>query len=388
MGLGDLYRRVSPNRRLLEERLDAMHRQLRAMKQEQAFTDKAVLNAFARTHELLEAMGDPALDAPTAAELGRVVASRTSEPVRVDQPLVLISQVQRSGGTLLSQLFDGHPQVHAHPQELHLGWPRGKYMWPKLDLADSPDAWFETLSEPATHKMFFEGYSKPGREELDRFPFLLPPTLQRRIFVAAVAARPVQRPRDVLDAYMTSYFNGWLDNQNLYGDDKRWVTAFAARLAMTADNRAAFFADYPDGHLVGIVREPASWFASASRYQPSRYGEVGDAMEAWRGSVEALLDARREHADRVHLVSFEQLVADPEAVMGELTARLDIELAPSALTPTFNGRRIRANSSFAVERHGVLRETAARGDTLEPGVQQAVLEQAGDLYDRALAALA
>ena len=31
--------------------------------------------------------------------------------VDVNVPLVLISQVQRSGGTLLSQLFDGHPEV-------------------------------------------------------------------------------------------------------------------------------------------------------------------------------------------------------------------------------------------------------------------------------------
>jgi len=36
----------------------------------------------------------------------------------VTSPLVLISQIQRSGGSLLSQLFDGHPEVHAHPHEL------------------------------------------------------------------------------------------------------------------------------------------------------------------------------------------------------------------------------------------------------------------------------
>ena len=38
------------------------------------------------------------------------------QPVSV--PLALISQIQRSGGSMLSQLFDGHPEVHAHPHEL------------------------------------------------------------------------------------------------------------------------------------------------------------------------------------------------------------------------------------------------------------------------------
>jgi hypothetical protein len=31
---------------------------------------------------------------------------------RVDRPLVVISQAQRSGGTLMSQIFDGHPECH------------------------------------------------------------------------------------------------------------------------------------------------------------------------------------------------------------------------------------------------------------------------------------
>ncbi|MEJ2731377.1 MAG: hypothetical protein P8185_23185, partial [Deltaproteobacteria bacterium] len=33
-------------------------------------------------------------------------------------PLALISQAQFSGGSLLSHLFDGHPQLHVHPHEL------------------------------------------------------------------------------------------------------------------------------------------------------------------------------------------------------------------------------------------------------------------------------
>src|SRR5919198_369926 len=59
--------------------------------------------------------------------------ARLRHLVEVREPLVLVSQIQRSGGTLLSQLFDGHPQCHAHPGELHIGWPRKRY-WPPLDL--------------------------------------------------------------------------------------------------------------------------------------------------------------------------------------------------------------------------------------------------------------
>ena len=58
-------------------------------------------------------------------------ATRRRHLVPVDQPLVLISQVSRSGGTLLSQLFAGHPECHVRPGELLIGRP--KDCW--------PDAW-------------------------------------------------------------------------------------------------------------------------------------------------------------------------------------------------------------------------------------------------------
>ena len=62
----------------------------------------------------------------------------------VTSPLVLISQIQRSGGSLLSQLFDGHPEVHPHPHELMLGYKK-KYVWPRIDLNEPPERWFRVL---------------------------------------------------------------------------------------------------------------------------------------------------------------------------------------------------------------------------------------------------
>ena len=59
---------------------------------------------------------------------------------------MLISQVNRSGGTLLSQLFDGHPACHVHPGELLLNRP--KDVWPQLDLSAPPRRWLDALYAP------------------------------------------------------------------------------------------------------------------------------------------------------------------------------------------------------------------------------------------------
>jgi hypothetical protein len=80
--------------------------------------------------------------------------------------------------------------------------------------------------------------------------------------------------------YFASYFNAWLDNQNLYTGPKKVVTGFTPRLAMDPGNRDKVFAAYPDGTLIAIVREPHAWYESAVKYRRSR--AVRDPREADR----------------------------------------------------------------------------------------------------------
>src|SRR5581483_10267340 len=200
-----------------------------------------------------------------------LVRQRIEHVVPVKEPLVLCSQFQRCGGSLLSQLFDGHPEVHAHPHDIKIGWPR-EANWPPIDLADLP-ATFERLFEKKALTHFLDGYQKRGAKldgepspSFDVFPFVFLPRLQKAIFDACAAG--AENARDVLDAYFTSYFNAWLDNHNLYAGPKKAVTGFTPRLAMDPGNRDELFAAYPDATLISIVREPQSWYLSASRYSP------------------------------------------------------------------------------------------------------------------------
>ena len=43
---------------------------------------------------------------------------------KINQDLIIISQIQRSGGTLISQLFDNHSQLFNYPSELILTNPK------------------------------------------------------------------------------------------------------------------------------------------------------------------------------------------------------------------------------------------------------------------------
>jgi len=318
-------------------------------------------------------------------EYERLCAVRLENLVPVREPVVLVSQVQRSGGTLLSRLFDAHPEIHAHPYEVHIG-RRRRSRWSKIAL-DRPDELFEGLYEPKVAEHLAGGYTKPGLEhdDVDVFPFIFLPRLQRRIFDTCLAAKPLESERDVYNAYFTSYFNAWVDNQNLYTGPKRIVTGFTPRMIAHEPSVRRFFRAYPDGKLVSLIRDPRSWYASASRHRP-KYQVVEEALEAWRESTAAALAAAQSFGERVVLITYEELVQEPESTMTRLAGRLGISMHPTLLSPTFNGRKIRPNSSDRVVSYGVVAERTERWrELLEPDVISQIEALAGELHERALA---
>jgi Sulfotransferase family len=329
------------------------------------------------------------LSLATPRDAARVFEVRRERLVPVTEPLVLISQIQRSGGTLLSQLFDGHPQLHCHPHELQIGHP-DKYTWPRLDPSRTADELFDVLSERPTRRLFEEGYRKYGTRPVLReeaLPFALAPSFQQRLFRLLASQRELARDRDVLDCYLTSYFNAWLDNQNLWGAEKRWVIGFAPRLAW-GDGRERLFEVYPDGRLISILRDPVHWYASARRHTPAWYGSVDAALVQWRRSAEEMLEAKRRHGRRVALIGFERLITETDRVMRWLAGWLAIEFDPCLTEPTFNRLPVRANSSFPVSAGGVLTAPLESWRSALSGEEVAAVEEpCRDLYERVRAVL-
>ena len=299
----------------------------------------------------------------------------------VTSPLALIAQIQGSGGTLLSQLFDGHPEVHPHPHELMLGYKK-KYVWPRIDLNEHPERWFRILFENAVIKHTKEGYKK-GKEDKESFPFNFNPYLQKKIFLEYFDSAQPQTLRTVFDAYMTSYFGAWLNNQNHNGK-KKYVTAFTPRLSFKQENMDFFFEVYPDGRLISLIRDPRNWFPSALRHGPKLYGDIKLAILQWNKSARAMLRNKELYGDSIRLLKFEDLVTETEAVMRYLSKFLDIEFEDILKVPTFNKSPIKAHTSFKVESHGILKGTQSRYKTLTVSELDTIEEMTADIYSRVL----
>jgi Sulfotransferase family len=320
--------------------------------------------------------------------LERHLGLRGKNVAPVDQPLALICQAQRSGGTLLARLFDGHPQCHAHPDELHIG-DRRPHVWPALGLAEDPELWFVKLQEERLVLMFDKGRRRiplkaPGEKSKGSYPFLLPPSFHRLLFLEEVERRaPISSERQILDCYMTSLFNAWLDNQNLRGPEKRWVVAFSPRRAW-GEGREKLFELYPDGRLISILRDPLSWYTSAQGRDPAADPEA--LLELWTRSAREMVEAKGLYPDRVFIVRFDELVRDTDATMRGVAGFLEIDFDPVLTTPTFNGYPVGANSSYEVRSTGVVTDPVERYKEILSAEQRKRIEsECDELHKEALA---
>ena len=317
----------------------------------------------------------------TPDELSTIKSTRLEHLEPVTQPLCLISQLPRSGGTLLLHLFDGHPACHVVPHEY------GGEVTAQLDSL-TPEEAFEKLYPKALGKMFRKGLGVAQRKNGDNptvardVPLSIVPSLQREIFLDRYPED--FSPRAVFDAYFTSYFNAWIDNQNLYETvygDKSWVVAFEPRVILKKRHRDRLEALYPDGRVISIVREPQAWFASARGWS-MEWASVRPAMELWAEGTEELLRVKEELGDRHAIVLFSDLVRRPEDTMRDLLKWLRIDQADECRTPTVNGRPIAPNTSFTMDTKKVSPQPLKRGATLSDSERAEIDRLAGDLIER------
>jgi hypothetical protein len=314
-------------------------------------------------------------------QLSRSYQTYLEQVQPVTAPLALISQIQRSGGSMMSQLFDGHPEVHAHPHELKIGYPK-KFNWPEIDLNGNPEHWFEILFEDTVVEHMRHGYKKMAKYE-DTFQFTFAPSLQRRIFLKHLNTAGATTLRTVLDAYMTSYFGAWINNQNRLGP-KKYITAFTPRLAMMQSNMKSFFDIYPEGRLISVIRDPKNWFPSATRHQLNKYGEIHHALDQWLDSAKSMVENKRLYGDRVCIIRFEDLVKRTDSVMHHLAGFLGINFENILLTPTFNKIPIKPNTSFKLEKPGIMTSAVERYKTLSSEQLGIIMERTADFYNQVL----
>lgn len=297
-------------------------------------------------------------------------------------PIFLISQIQRSGGTLVSQLFDNHPEIAAHPHELYIGHPR-KWFWPSVDVKNmSCRKAFSILYEKPLDSFILRGYRKHPRGEGSVYPFKMS---KRKLFKAfediCEASWPLNN-REIIDSYLSAYFVAWEDGPDLAG--KKFISAFVPRLNMYEESVADYWRDFPDGAFLTIVREPKNWLQSSMKHNRRHHRDPRSALHDWRQSVERSLQIVMTRNHNAKLITFESLVADTRYILENLCEWLDVTWNDTLLEPTFLGQPMASNSSFRSPTEGAInKRTIQRTSGWPSGVSFNERNELTALYDQA-----
>lgn len=293
-------------------------------------------------------------------------------------PLVLISQIQRSGGSMMAQLLDGHPELFVHPFEIHIGSPQ-KWDWPAFTLKESPEDWFKFLYEKKLEHYVARGYTKQGTNRFavkEALPFHFSLEKLRSCFLSYCADKDsIQTQRQILDAYFRAFFEAWKDHQRT--GRERFVAGFTPRVVMDESRVDRFLADYPDGRLICLVRDPCSWYASTSR-KNFRHRDVRIAIEEWFVCMRGI--ARVADRANVLVLIFEDVLREPESSMRRVADFIGIDFDPILLKPTFLGQPIRPNSSFNVDTYGINPQMIDRRNSLPADITRAIEATALPVY--------
>ena len=237
---------------------------------------------------------------------------------------LLVTSIGRTGSTLLTRLLAAHPTVVAyrrHPYEA-----RAAKYWLHL---------LKTLARPVD----------PGSRLGQPNEFHLDPVLAGNPFATSAFAAYPEAARwaganylDELAAFCLRSIDGWYDQvaraqgqpEPVYWIEKSFPDIYAA-LAREI---------YPSLKEVVLVRDFRDMWASMRAYNDRRgFGDFGRARVAsdqvWlaelRTGATRLYEVVRDRGDAARTVRYEDLVADPAAVLTKLLGYLELDAEPATV---------------------------------------------------------
>ena len=256
---------------------------------------------------------------------------------KISTNLILISQIQRSGGTLLSQLFDSHPQLHNYPSELKLTNP--KFDWTKKMnfITFKNDPLLVSAAKQNNYKKEGAGIKNIPLKNRFKFNFFL----QKKIFFNKKSFSL----REKLNSYFTSFFNSF-ENYNNFKGSKKYIVAFLPRFILLDQNINLFYKSYKNGKIICIIRSPENWLASCVNHSDEYRENPLNTLMLWKMNTLMTLKAKKKFKKNVIIIDFNDLVDKTEQTMKKISKELKIKYNKSLTTPSFNGEDIGSNSSF------------------------------------------
>src|SRR4051794_17901140 len=241
-----------------------------------------------------------------------------------------------NGGNTTHRHLDGHPQMFVYPFESQIGtrlvmdslsstFPV-KYRWPAFALDATPaQDYHAIIDEEAKVRA-----RTPHVSKFRHIPFDFSDDERRDHYVHYVEQTGRSRANNVA-AYFRATFDAWKDYRRT-GEETVYV-GYSPIIVVDAHK---ILVDLPQAHFLHVIRNP--WSAYADTKKRPVPLPLADYLLGWTLNQYYALLAKEQFPDRFHLVRFEDLVENPEGVLGAVCERVGVSSAPSLAEPSWNGQ--------------------------------------------------
>ena len=297
----------------------------------------------------------------------------------MNEKLLLITQIHRSGGTFLSQLFDSHSQLYNHPGELEIWKPKpvwGQYKH-LVQFYPNNKTWNECfdnlqqerLTQISTTKIF----NKPGLNkfsQIQQFKITYSEEKHKQLFHEYFLTLNEITRASVVHIYLKSLFESWDQLQHY---PRKYMNCFAANMWCDQISMIRFFQDFPSATVIFLLRRPDTWLKSVLPHRGFSSTDATAALfllEVWWESLRNLYTYYEIFGSKIIPVIYEDLTDDTENIMKKLCIHLDLNYEPTLVQPTFLGQAIYPNSSFNIDRLGVISNKTRNSPEFTPEIQK------------------
>jgi len=250
--------------------------------------------------------------------------------------LLMISAMYENGGNTTQRLLDGHPQLISYPFESQPGtryvqdhftslYPV-KYRWPVFPLGDTPAEHYESIIDEECKVRIKTPQSSKFREA----PLDLDDRERKGIFLRLMEGRPGTRA-DLVEAFFRASAEAWRDR--VRSTCESVYVGYSPIVGVDADK---IVEDLPHAHVLNVVRNPWSAFADTKK-RPVPLS-LAHYATGWIVHQHAALTFAAEYPDRVYILRYEDIVADPVSALSRVLSKLGLSGAPSLARPSWNGR--------------------------------------------------
>jgi hypothetical protein len=255
-----------------------------------------------------------------------------------DFRLIMISAMYENGGNTTQRLLDGHPELFSYPFESQPGtkyvldhltsmFPV-KYRWPVFPLDSTPEADYETIIDEECKVRLKTPQSSKFRD----YPMQMNDRERKALFLAHMQGKPRSRA-SLVEAFYRASADAWKDYHRS-GYESVYV-GYSPIIVVDADK---IVTDLPGGHVLHVVRNP--WSAYADTRKRAVPLSLAHYITGWCLNQQAALTFAAMHPGRVHVLRFEDIIADPVALLGGFLRRLGVSPSASLARPSWNGRTL------------------------------------------------